>query len=405
MKLILVSLFCLILIISVGMYFSNESGQVVLMFADYTVQSSPGFLALSLLVCFILFYIIIRVIFVLIDLPKNYRRWTKTRRHSKSEYYLAQGFLALTEGNWRAAERSFNSGAPYSRLPIVNYLGAARAAQQQGKIELRDHYLRLAYTEESSSYYAVGVTRAELQLNQHQTEEAYATLKHIDTEKPGQGQIKLMLLDVSTRLKDWEQSLTLLHEVGNKGLMPSEKVKAGQLQAYAHILTEAGKSGNVLDLNQAWNNIPKQLKKELYLIEVYVTARLGYADTSDCEPLVRQVIKHNHDPALVRLYGLIDGTNLDKQLAFIEKLLDGRSGDCILQLSAGRLYKRAQLWGKAKACLEKSLKIEPTPEVCYELATMYEAKGDKDTANTYFRKGLALISEPVSPVARTLITN
>jgi len=402
-KLIFVSLFALVVVIAASVYFSNESGQVVLMVADYTVQASAGFLVLVTVLCFILFYIVVRLIFGLIDLPENYRRWNRIRRHSKSEYYLTQSYLAMTEGNWRNAEKLFTRGAAYSRSPIVNYLGAARAAQQQGAVDRRDNYLRLAYAEEADSYYAVGVTRAELQISQQQTEEAYATLKHIDAEKPGKHQVKLMLLDASTELKDWDQTLVLLNEIGKQGLMPVEKIKARQLQAYAHILNQSGKTSNVTDLNDAWEKIPKQLKNELYLIEVFVSARLGYADTADCEQLIRGVIKHNQDPALVRLYGLVEGTNPGKQLAFVEKLLEGKSGDMVLLLTAGRLYKRAQLWGKAKACLEQSLAIAPTAEVCYELATMYENKGDKETAGSYYRRGLTLAAAPLPVMPKILI--
>jgi HemY protein len=402
-KLIIISLLTLVVVVTAGVYFSNEQGQVVLMFADYTVQASMGFLVLTAVVSFIIFYIIVRLVFGLIDLPENYRRWKKTRRHSRSEYYLTQGFLAMTEGNWRAAEKFFNKGAPYSRLPIVNYLGAARAAQQLGAVDQRDYYLRLAYAEEADSYYAVGVTRAELQISQHQTEEAYATLKHLDAEKPGKGQVKLMMLDASTELKDWEQTLILLNELGQQGLMPVEKIKARQLQAYANLLTTAGKTGNVADLNETWKRIPKSLKSELYLIEVYISARLAYPDTTDCEPLLKQVIKHNPDPALVRLYGLVESSHPEKQLAFVEKLLEQRAGDPVLLLTAGRLYKRAQFWGKAKASLEQSLVLEPTAEACYELAIMYENKGDKETASSYYRKGLTLSAAPVAQMTNTLI--
>jgi uncharacterized protein HemY len=54
------------------------------------------------------------------------------------------------------------------------------------------------------------------------------------------------------------------------------------------------------------------------------------------------------------------------------------------------LYKRQQLWGKARACLENSIKAGPTAEAYYELATMLEQEGDVAEANQYFRQGLAL---------------
>lgn len=393
MRVLVYSLLFLLLAIIAGIYLSRESGQVVLAFSDYTVQTSLAFFILLLVIAFLIFHILLRALSALLNLPENMRRWKKTRAHSRSEHYLSRGFMALTEGDWREAEKLLRKGAAYSRLPVVNYIGAARAAQQLGAVDRRDHYLRLAYNEDAGSAYAVDVTRAELQLNQQQTEQAYATLKHIDSDRPGQNRVKLMLLEASSQLKDWQQSLSLLQDLESKGAMPVEKVRSKQLRAYANILDAASRTGNVADLVEAWERIPKKLKKELYLIEVYVSGRLRYPDTADCEPLLRQVIKVRPDPALVRLYGLVQAPDQNKQLAFVEKLLSENSNDWVMLLTAGRLYKRGELWGKSKSALEKSLEIEPSAEAYYELATLLENQGQDEAARTCYQKGLAHAAE------------
>ena len=296
-------------------------------------------------------------------------------------------------------------GAKYSRLPMINYIGAARAAQKQGAIDRRDSYLRQAYSEDQGSEYAVGVTRAELQLNQDQTEQAYATLRHIDADKPGQNLVKLMLLEASSELNDWEQSISILQELENKGTLPLEKLRARQLQGYAHILSKASESGNVGDLKEVWHSIPKKLKREFYLLEVYVQARLKFPDTSDCEVMLRRVIKNHPDPALIRLYGLVQGENPAKQLLFMERLLKQQPTDSSAHLTAGRLYKRAELWGNARSCLEKSLQIEPTSEAYYELATLFDSQGDSENANLYFKKGLVLAAKPSSVIKLGGVSN
>lgn len=392
MRLLTYSLASLLLAVAAGVLLSRASGQVVVAFADVAVQTSLGFFVFMLVVCFILLYMIVRMTIGLLDLRENYRRRQRTRRHGKSEYYLTQGWLALTEGNWGAAEKLFNKGAPYSRMPVINYIGAARAAQQQGAIDRRDHYLGLASAKAAGPGYAVGITQAELQLDQQQTEQAYATLTQLDTDRPGKDKVRLMLLQASSDLKDWQQSLALLEEMEKKSAVPIEKIRAKQLQAWGAILVQAAGSGDVRDLNKAWDKVPKKLKKELYLIEVYISGRLCYEDTSDCEPLIRQVIRDNPDPGLVRLYGQVQGkdTDTDKQIALIEQLLTGHDRDSILMLTAGRLYKRQGLWGKARSWLEESIKAGPTAEAYYELATMLEDQADIASAGVYFRKGLTL---------------
>jgi HemY protein len=387
---LLYALACLLVAVVLGILLKQDTGQVVFAFAEYAVQTRVSVFVILLFITFFAFYFSLRLVSGFFDIPGKYRRWKKNRAHAKSEYYLTQGFLALIRADWLEAEKMLRNGAKYSRLPMINYIGAARAAQQQGAVDRRDSYLRQAYTEDPESEFAVALTRAELQLKQHQTEQAYATLQHIASEAPEQKQVKLMMLEASSELKDWEQTLELLNDLEKQGAMPTEKIRAKQLKAYSQVLIMAAKSGNLDELNQAWLAIPKKLRKELYLIEVYVNGRLQFPDTSDCEVLLRQVLKRNPDPGLLRLYGLVEGENSTKQLNFIEKLLNKNSNDDIVLLSAGRLYKRLELWGKAKSCLEQSVAQKPSTEAYYELAMLFKSQGESDNASKYFQKGLAL---------------
>jgi len=397
-KLLLYSLLALLLTVSAGVWLSQDTGQVFFTFQDYTVQASLGFFIVFAVLVFLVAYALIRTVSRLIGIPENYRRWKKHRRHAKSEFCLTQGFLALVSGDWHAAEKFFTKGIRYSSQPTINYVGAARAAQHLGAIDRRDRYLRLAYTNNPDADYVAGITRAELQLGQQQTEQALATLQHLDAENPGRDQVKMLLLKASSELKDWSQALIQLQELERKGLLPAEKIRAGQLRVYSGLLSSAARSGDADRLDRAWQDIPVKLQREPHLLEVYVTERLQFPDTSRCEPLLRRALKKNPDPALVRLYGLIQGKQQDKQLAFAERLLADSPYNAVLQLTVARLSKRLGLWGKAKSCLEESLRILPTPEACHELADLFEQQGDQERAGRCYRQGLSLAVESAGPI-------
>jgi HemY protein len=380
----------LIVAVFAGILLREDPGQIALSIPGYSIQTSMSFFVLLLLGGFAIFYFILRVLFGMLDFPKKYQRWKKTRAHARSEYFLSHGYLALAQGNWQSAEKYLSKGARYSRLPMVNYLGAARAAQQLGAIERRDSYLRQAHSEDQDSQLAVSITQAKLQLMEKQTEQAFAVLQHLDDEDPGQKQVKLMLLDASSKLQDWQQSKTVLQEIERKGLLPANEVRPRQIQVYANLLKLAAQSGEVNQLKETWQSVPKHLKREFFLLEVYFVGRLQYPDTADCEVMIRRIIKNEPDEVLVKLYGKVRGENPAKQLAFIEKLLKLNPTNHVVQLTAGRLYKNAEIWGKAKACLEQSLHITPTAECYYELAMLCEKEGNVENANRYFQQGLKL---------------
>lgn len=392
MRILLVILATLAVALVAGIFLKNHPGTFVLSYGDTTIQASLAFFTASILIISVSLALLVITLNGMVNLPKNYRRWKKHRRNRRSEKYLAKGLLRSFEGDWEEAEQAFRKGAAYSRVPMLNYLGAARSAQQQGKVKQRDHYLRLAHDYSPDPSIVVGLTQAELQLEQKQTEQAYATLKHLHGKGAGQDQASLMLLQACSDLKEWHGVLDILEKLDRKSLLRPEEIRAKQLMAYTGLLQLAGKTADRRRLEEVWNSIPKKLQKELYILEIYIKERLRFPETADCEILLRDVLKHQWDPALVRLYGLVKGTDGSRQLAFAERLLKSHARDPVLLLTAGRLCRRNSLWGKARTCFEESLEIQPGPEAYQELATLLEQQGDHAGAAECYQKGLNLVT-------------
>ena len=139
-------------------------------------------------------------------------------------------------------------------------------------------------------------------------------------------------------------------------------------------------------------NAAETEKKEAFLIGAYVSERLRFGDTGDCETVLRRALKRRWDPELVRLFGRVEGRNLKRQLSFATGCLGRHPEDPHLLLTLGRLCKKNQLWGKARSYLEQSLQILPDPVTCRELATLLEQQGEHDAANARFRQGLNLLT-------------
>jgi len=380
----------LALAIGLAMFLEQESGLFIFSYAGYTVQMSFALFVIFMFFTVVTLYFLLAACFALVRLPGKYRRWSKHRSYRRSEKHLMKGMLMMMEGRWNDAEINFRKGASYSTNPVVNYLFAARAAQQSGAVQRRDSYLRLAHELSSESSIAVGLTQAELQLSQHQTELAYATLKHLDENRPDQSRAKHLLLEAGLQLKEWQSVIDLLKGFDRSNYLPPEKIHAGRIEAYAGLLRKAANQPTREKLLEIWKNLPRKLQADLYLIEVYVSQRLKYPNAGDCEPVLRRALKKQWDAGLVRLYGLVESMDQSKQLAFAERMLANHARDPVLLLTLGRLCIRAKLWGKAKTYLEESIDIQPDPEAYQELAILSERQGDHATAMTYYQEGLYL---------------
>ena len=390
MKILLYCLVALLVAIVIGNLAGSDTGYVVMTLSGWTIQTSATLFVIVLFLGFIVIYFVVRSLARLVQMPSDVNKWRLHRRQRRAEKYLTEGLIHLTEGKWKKAEREFRRAAPYSRSPYVNYLYAARAAQEQGAIDRRDEFLKLAYQNNPDASVAVGITQAELQLDQKQTEQALATLKHLQNRQPEQSQVKQLLLDTYTDLQDWQAMLKLIPAVEKSGLYTREQIEAKQLEAYAGLMKKAGSLKSREKLNEVWLSIPRKLKQHFYLIEVYVSERLRFDNTEDCEELLRGALKKNWDAILIRLYGLVTGKDPNRQLQVAESYLGNHARDPVLLLTLGRICMRNKLWGKARDYLQESLDVQPNPEAYYEFARLHEHEGDQQQAAACYQKGLTL---------------
>ncbi|MCH9047769.1 MAG: hypothetical protein IH836_02305 [Proteobacteria bacterium] len=395
MKLLALIIFSLLLAAGIGAYIEDDAGLITVVISGWTIQTSFSFFIISMLVLFLLSHFILRLISRLWRMPRELGRWQENRHQRLSEKYLSRGLMALIEGDWNKAEVSLIKGAPHSQSSLVNYLGAARAAQQLGATERRDDYLLKAYRDDPDAEVVIGLVQAELQIKQQQTEQALATLTRLHDQKPKQDKVKKMLLHTYADLKHWNAMLKLLPKIEHAGILTREQIQAKQLEAYGGLLKNISLDGDKEKLNNAWLNIPRKIRTEFHLIEVYTEEKLKLSDSSDCEPLIHKALKKQWDLALVDLYGQVEGKEKAKQLKFAESFLSSHARNSVLLLTLGRLSARNKLWGKARTYLEESIEINPLPETFRTLASVLDELGEHEAAAVYYQSGLELATVSV----------
>jgi HemY protein len=181
--------------------------------------------------------------------------------------------------------------------------------------------------------------------------------------------------------------------IEKKNIYTHDIIEDKRINAYAGLLKDAGISGDRKKLNKLWEEIPRKLKHKHILIEAYISERLKFADTVDCEVLLKAAIRRQWDRKLVRLYGFVIAQDSDKQLHTAESWLSTYTHDPALLLTIGRICIRNSLWSKAKEYLQKSIDIKESADVFFQFANLYRDQGDYKQAAVYYEKGLALISE------------
>ncbi len=399
MRTLIYALVVLTAAVLVALYAREDPGYVVLNFRGWTLESSFVVFAVGLLVTFAAFYGLVRLWQGGRHLPRWLRERRRERRRQEAHEELTQGLVDLIEGRWAAAEQHLVRRLPDSDVPMLHYLAAARAAQEQGARDRRDRYLELARSAADGSEVAVGLARAALQRGRREMEEAARTLRGLLLDHPGHRQVLGMLMDLYTEMKAWDRLLDLLPELRRHRVVPLERLDELEREAYLGLMEQAAEREDVEALRAAWRRMPKALRRREELAFEYARRLYGLDPESADEivGLTREVLARRWSERLVYLYGLVRARDGASQLAQAEKWLRRYGESAVLLLTLGRLCIQHQLWDKARSYLEASLALDPRPETFRELGALMERLGEERQAAGYYRQALSLIGQESLP--------
>jgi HemY protein len=394
MRSFIVFLLVFIISICVGLKIAQDPGYAFFSYQNWSVEMPLWFAVFTFLLVLLVGYILVRL-FDSVDFSLyRLRNWMRYRQKTKSYSKTNKGLLELIEGNWQTAEKYLLEGIPQSDAPLINYLAAAKAAQQLGSFDKRDAYLRKAHDIAPHAEIAIGLTQAQLLYEQGQLEQALATLGHLRVVAPKQKHVLKLMERIYTRLGDWQELLKLLPSLRKARLIDATEMEIFEKNIYLQVL-QTQKSDNAESLRATWNSIPRKFQKDPLLICAYVELMLPYPDAAtESESLLTKILKTEWNENAARLYGLIVGSNPAKQLARAEEWSRQYPSQPILYLTLGRLSVRNQLWGKARDYYESSLKLAARPETYIDYAKLLETLEDPSSAIKNYRDGLLLAASP-----------
>ncbi len=389
-RIILAILLAITLAVIIGsIAYYNGPGYVVFSFAEYTVETSFIFMLGFIAISFFVFYYVIRVLTSLLNLPAYMGRKHQQRQVERSKNSLVKGLIEMSEGRFEQAEKMFLKQLDHSGTALLNYLMAARAAQQQGEYERRDEYLRQAHETTPSADIAIGLTQAELQLSHKQFEQALATLNHLSSVSPKHKYVKRLLARSYQQLEDWENLGAIMDELHKLKALDEKHYAQLELETFTGMLRNSIEAVDGDKTEAIWKKLPKHLKSKPELILMYSTYLHNRSKGSEAEVLLRNYLSHQWDPEMAYLYSELQTDEPKRQLESAETWLHNQPRNALLVMILGKLCMKCELWGKAKSYFETSIAIKPIAEAYLKLAQLLEEKMEEhDEAQEIFQQGL-----------------
>ena len=378
----------------------QDRGYVLINVWGYTIESSLVTWLVLLTIGFFVLHFVLRLVTNIFRVPQDMKQWRRQRRQHLANQALLDGLVKLAEGDWKHAEKQVLRHINDSRVPMLNYLAAARATHELNQYDRRDRYLKLAGQNAPSTDVGVKLTQAELQLNQHQQEQALATLRTLQQLEPRHRTVLKTLANLYMDLGDWNSFVDLIPRLRKYKIFDSNELDQLERRAYLALLTSDPQMTEK-QLADLWYRVPLQVQGNKQILLTYLRRLLQSGTTDIAEPLIRNALKKEWDDELVRIYGVIDAADARSQLEHAEHWLKQKENNAFLLLTLGRLSLKNQLWGKARNYFEASIGAHGPPEAYNELAHLLETLGEKDLAMQYYREGLSRVPGCAHSIAVT----
>jgi len=388
MKLLITAIIALLASVAIALFAKDDPGYIMVNYGSWTMEASLVLVLSVGIVGYIVLYYATKLLGGTIKSPLKLLSWNSNRKECNSRMANAKGMIYLAEGNWKKAEQCLSQNAQAGELPVLNYLGAARAAQKLGAKDRRDHYLKMARQLAPRDSIAVSLTQAELLMSNGQLGEAAESLKLLRQFAPKNETILKQLAKLYTKMGDWNKLIDILPALRKNHILSVFDLDRLEQMAYAELLKCAGHDTGLLI--SAWHRTPRRIRKQESVLLEYSHALVGHGEGHQSEELIFQVLNKNWSDELCYLYGIIKGNNLDRQYKNAEKLLRTQRTNPVLLLTLGRLSLRSGELDKARSYLEASMHADPQPETCKELAALLEQTGEQEMAIEYYRKGLSM---------------
>lgn len=385
---ILFAFFVLLAAVFLGIQLNYDPGYILIAINHWTIETTVWVALFALLFLFLLVHFLIQLTYKLLNTPSSITEWNSKRLAHKAQAITRKGLIEYSEGYWQKAKHHLIQALPNTDTPLLNYLTAARAAQKMGDSQLRDHYLREAQQSMPEAKIAVELTQAQLQLANHQWEQALATLRHLQDLAPQHPYVLKLLMNLYEQVRDWNQLIALLPDLKKLHVVSGSQFEQLQQHAYFQAMVDLVKQNQMEALPTFYQNLPKTLTDNPQITAEYASFLIKNHDYEQAEMILKRSLKKHYDPSLIDIYGLISIN--ENQLSFAESLLKKNSHSASLYLCLGRLCITQHLWGKAKQYLEKSIEIAPKPNSYFVLGILYEKLNDSTLAYNCFKKGLEL---------------
>ena len=359
-----------------GTLIAQDPGYVLVAYDRYSMQTSLWVMVgLYFGLCFVA-YLLFRSVYLFRYGGGVVREWREAKKEARTTRLTQKGLRLLTEGEFDRARKFLDGAGKDSDAKGINFLSAARAANNQGDSRARETYLRRAVEIDPSLSRAAIVLSAELALSRGDPAAALTVLDSVKLNRYA-AELKLQALKMND---DWRTSMAALPEL--RKLFDTEP-----FESEIALIGLRAEAGNDTELNALFKSLGANVRNSRDVLSQYVKS-LRYK--AHAEPLLRTAIKRSWDSDYVSLYGDADFDTLKARRKTAEGWLKLHEQDPALHYCLGCLYELSNEPNMARESFTRSVELGGFPQAHEKLGLLLAQNGEFESSTQHLKCALSL---------------
>ena len=357
-----------------GTLIARDPGYVLVAYDGYSMQTSLWVLVGLFLGFFLAAYLLFWSVSFFSRGSGVVRKWSAAKKEARTSMLTRKGLTLLVEGEFDRARKFLDRPCENSDHKGMNFLSAARAANNQGDNKGRETYLRQAVETDPSLSRAAIVLSAELALSRRDPAAALAALNSIKLNSYA-AEMKVQALKMSG---DWRVSLKAL-----PGLRQLLKIESFENEiALTGLRAEAGNDTQLVAL---FKSLGANTRNSREVLLQYVKS-LSYK--AHAETLLRSAIKRSWDSDYVSLYGDADCDPLKVRRKAAEGWLKEHEQDPALHYCLGCLYELSNESSMARKSFTRSVELGGSHKSHEKLGFLLAKNREFESSSQHLRLAL-----------------
>lgn len=384
--------------VGVSLFVTHYPGEVLFVVNQEVRRINLNTFIIANLVFVVLLYVLIRLVFGVLNLPARFRTMRANRQMKNGSQALSLAGMAYFEGRFQKAEEQASKVMKNEHAKDNHALAlmvATHSVAQLHDVAKSQVYLEEVAKLPKKMQLPRHLLLAEMALEQHDYEAAKEALSNAQSISPNLVRTMKLTLRLAAAQKDPEGMLHVAAQLRKVGALTEAEAEQYNMMAYRLMLVQCVDAAS---MKSALKKMPEADKQGVMCLAVAQKYQQLGLFASAVE-WVKRYYPENHDSTLLPVFAdsvhYLDEAKQRKAMELAESWLKTQPKDARLLLCLGQLALKHQLWGKAQSYLEASLSLAPSVDVHLSLAQLFEITDKASLAEQHRQQALQLVEADV----------